>query len=80
LISQAAIFFERFRDDAIELRGQLRVDVAGRHRITIQNAVEHHCRGMPRETLAARRHLVEHDAERKQVRSRVDIIAPRLFG
>ena len=54
LIPHAAILLERLRDDAIELRRQHRVDGAGRHRIAIQDAVEHHGGGVARENSGGR--------------------------
>ena len=79
LIAQAAVLLERLGDDPLELGGQMRVERARRHRRLVQNPVEDDGRRRAGERLPAGRHLVEHDAERKQIGARVELLAARLF-
>ena len=76
LMSQLAVFFERGRDDRFETRRNNRVQQCDRARRTIEDRVEDDSRRAPAECLGARHHLVEHDAERKQIGPRIEV-SPR---
>ena len=67
LIAHARSFSSDFETMRSSSRRQHRVDRARRHRIAVEDAVEHDRGGVARKTLAARRHLVQHDAEREQI-------------
>ena len=63
----------------VELGRNFWIETARQFRRLIQNRVEDQRRRFSGERLVARRHFVEHDAERKQIASRVDLVAARLF-
>jgi hypothetical protein len=56
------------------------VQLHRRRRLAVEDGVEHHGRRGAMERLLAGGHLVEHEAEREQVRARVELFAARLLG
>ena len=60
-------------------RGDRRVERARRHRLAIEDAVEDDGGRRAGKTLPAGRHLVEHDAERKEIGARIEVLAARLL-
>jgi hypothetical protein len=80
LIAQFAILFERFGDDAIEFRGNRRVERARRRRLAIEDPVEDD-RG--RGTGKARSsgcHLVQDHPEGEKIGAWIKILTARLLG
>ena len=80
LVAQIPFLFERPGDDPIQVVWQRVVDRARRHGVPVEDAIEDDRGRVAREALAAGRHLVEHDPERKQVGPWVQIFAARLLG
>jgi hypothetical protein len=75
-----AVLFDRLRDDALERQRHVGVELHRRQRLAVQDRVEHHGRRAALERLLARGHLVEHEAEREEVRADVQLLAARLLG
>ena len=80
LIAQLGVLLQRPGDDTVHLRGQVRVHAARRRRAAIEDPLEDDRRRIARECRVSGRHLVEHDAEREQVGSRVERLSTRLLG
>ena len=79
LIAQLAILLERLVDDVLQLGGQRRVEPRRGHRRLAENPFEDHRRGRAGKWLRASRHLVQHDAERKEIGARVEVESARLL-
>src|SRR5215204_2758864 len=79
LVAVAAVFFDRPADDALELRRNIRVELDGRLRFTIEERVEDDRRGISAEGAPPRRHLIKDDAEREQIGARVELLASGLL-
>ena len=79
LVAEVAVLLEQPVDDVFQLGRDLRVEPHGRRRGLVQDRVEDHRRGRPRERRPPRRHLVEHDPEREEVRPRVQRLPTRLL-
>ena len=79
LAAQVGILLERLVQDALQRDGQARIELLRRRGRGMQDPVEdeRRCRGGKRSH--PRRHLVQHDAEREQIRARVELFAPRLL-
>ncbi len=75
LISCFTMFLERFTYDALELCGKFRVQFAHRSGGLFQDGFLEHRTGVACECTLPCGHLVEHQAERKQVRARIQLLA-----
>ena len=71
LVAQVAIFFEALVDDAFQFRRHVGIQAHWRHRSAVENRIENDRRAVPAKWPRARRHFVEHDAEREQIGARV---------
>ena len=79
LISQAGVLLHRPLDHVRDLRRNHGVELVHRHGVAIQDRVERHCGVSSRKCALTGRHLVEHAAEREQIRPRVEHLAARLL-
>ena len=77
---RSRILLERLVQNALQREGQARIELLRRRGRGVEDAVEDERRGRGGEGRDARRHFVEHDAQREQVRPRVQLLAPGLFG
>ncbi len=80
LVAEAAVLLERLLEDRPERRGHRRVRFRERPGIAVQDGVEDDGLGVPLEGPVAGGHLVEHRAEREEVRARVGRQPARLLG
>ena len=80
LIADVAILFERLGNQPIEIGGHIRIQLQRSRRSATEDLVRHHTGRRSPERQHAGRHLVEHDAEREQIASRVDPCAAHLLG
>ncbi len=80
LIALHGIFGDGLLDDGIDRRRQGRLDGSRRDRVVIHHLVDDGGRTLPGEGLLAGEHLVEHGAEREDVRAMVDAAAGGLLG
>ncbi len=80
LIAQVAVLFQRPIENALELRRQVRIELAGRNRIPVENAFKDDRRRIAVEGRPAGGHLVECGAKGKEVRAAVEFFSPRLLG
>ena len=78
LVAHLAVLFEGLLDDLLELRRQLRIDAGRRRRLPVQDGAQDDGR-IPAEGPASRGHLVEHEAEREEVRPGVERFAGGLL-
>ena len=72
LIPQVAILFEALVDDALPVPAGTSGSAHRRHRRAVENGVENDRRAVAAKRPLPGGHLVEHDAERKQIRARVE--------
>ena len=80
LVSDVAVVLEQLDDHPFELVVQSRVEPRGGDVATAENLAEDDTRGRTRKGRLAGRHLVHHDAEREEVRARVQLFSPHLLG
>jgi hypothetical protein len=78
--SQRAILLERLGDEAFQLVRNLAIHTPGRGGRRVENGIDDHNRCAAGERLTPRRHLVEDDAEREQIRAGVERLAAGLLG
>ena len=62
-----------------KFRWNFRVQPHGCYWRAIQNGIENFRRGVSRERLFSRRHFIEHQTERKNIRAPIQLFAPRLL-
>src|SRR5580765_4485885 len=79
LIPQVAILLERLADDVFQFRWEIWIQPDRRRGRPVQNRLEDQRRGVAAERQCSRRHLVEHRAERKQIRSPIEVLALGLL-
>ncbi len=79
LIAHLAILFQSLADNFFQLGRKIRVQADRGNRITIQNLAEDDCRTLAPEGQRARRHLVQHRAEGKQIAPRIQLLRARLL-
>ena len=79
LVTQIAIFFQRLVDDVFELRWQVRIQPDRRDRRAIENRLEDQRRSVAAKWKLTGGHLVQHDAEGKQIRTRIEFFSLRLL-
>ena len=79
-VPKLPVLLQRLVDDGLELRRHVRVDARRRRRLPIEELIENHCRRLATEGRMPGRHLVQDDAEREQVCSRVQLLSSRLLG
>ena len=79
LVAQGAILLERRVDGIDQPRRRVGLQHGRRHRRPIQDRVEHHRRRRAGEGLLSCHHLVQHEAQREDVGTGVDLFAARLF-
>ena len=80
LVAQLRILFQSFADDAIELRRQVRIHARRRRRLALQDRCENDARRIPCKSLPARRHLVQHQSQRKQIGASIELFRAHLLG
>ena len=80
LVAHAAVLLEQLVEDELEGVRQIRIDPYRRGRDRGQDLVEHDAGRRPPERLVPGRHLVQHDAEREEIRAGVELLAPHLLG
>ncbi len=80
LIAQLAILLQALGDDAVEFRRNVRIQSPRRGGPAIENGVKNQSRAVALERRGARRHLVQHRAEREQIGAGIDRLGPHLFG
>ena len=80
LIPLRAVLPQRLREDALHFRRGVRARTAPRRRLVLEDGGEHVAATRRGERAAPRDHLVEHHAERPDVRPRVHLLATRLLG
>ena len=80
LVTQVAIFFERFIDDVFKFRRQIRIQPDRGHGRAIQNRLKDECRSVSSKRHHACRHLVEHGSKGKEIGASVEILALGLLG
>jgi hypothetical protein len=79
LVAERRILGQRLEHDRVEALGDRVVETRERRRIAVEDAIGDVGGGLALERQPAGQHLVEHDAQREQVRSRVEGAAPHLF-
>ncbi len=79
LTAQVGVLLERLVQDALQREGKARIELLGRPGRRVQDAVENERRRRGGKGRDPRRHLIEHDAQRKKIRARIELLAPRLF-
>ena len=79
-ITARLIFFEAAVDDVPEGFGHVRPNVLQRRRLIAHDRVHRRPLGLATERPASGEELVQHDAEREDVRPRIDRLPERLFG
>ena len=79
LVTQVAIFFQSFIDNAFQFAGQVRIQPHRRHWRLVQDGFEQQRSRVPAERQRACRHLVQHRAKRKQIGARIERLAARLL-
>ena len=65
LVAQIAIFFEAFVDDPFQVRRHIGIQPHWRHRSAVENRLENGPGAFPAKWPRARRHFIDHDAERE---------------
>ena len=80
LVAQIPIFFEALVDDPFQFRRHVGIQAHGRHRRAVENRIENGPRAVPSKWPRARRHFIEHDAEREQIGAGVQRRRPDLLG
>ena len=79
LIPQRAILFEELQDRAVEVLRQLRIYTRGSQRRAVQNRLEYDRGGVPLEGQDAGGHLVEHDTQREEIGTGIELFSARLL-
>ena len=80
LAPDIAILLEEVMDHPVELGRDAGVELQRRDRRAVEDRFEDDRRCRSGERQGASRHLIEHDAERKQIGARVQLFAARLLG
>ena len=80
LIAQAPILFDRLEDHIVQPRRDGRLHAGRRRRLLVQNRGRDDGAGRAGECRPPDRHLVQHQAEREQIGSRVELFAAQLLG
>ena len=80
LMAQIALLLERGADERFETRRYQGIDMADWLRRAIEDRVEDDRLRAPGKGLGPRRHLIQHHAQREQVRPSVHLLTPRLLG
>ena len=80
LVTQVAVFLQGFVDDVFKLGRQIWIQPNRRYGSTVEDRFEDERRRLTSEGENARHHFVQHYAEGKQVRARVEFFSLRLFG
>src|SRR5450755_4465544 len=79
LVPQVAVFLQCLIDDLFQLGWHVRVQTHGSYRSAVQDRLEDGCCTPPTERQLAGDHLVEYGSKREQIRTGVQILAPRLL-
>ena len=79
LVAELAILLEAVGDDLLQPERQVGVERRRRQRRLVQDCRERHGRRLPRERMPSSRALVQHHAERKQIRAAVQLLAAGLL-
>lgn len=80
LIAYFSVFLEGLHDQIGQFRRKPRIQLQGRWRRAVQNGIVHNRGCSPRKDLAAGCHFIEDRTEGKEITSRVETLAARLFG
>ncbi len=79
LIAQVAVFLQRLVDHLFQPGRQIGIQPHRSNRKPVHDAIEDHGRGVAAEGQLSGRHLVKHDAERKQIGACVKGLRPDLL-
>ena len=79
LVAELPTLVERLLNDLLETRGKIRANGTRRHRFVVQDRRRDDRARGPSERRPARRHLVEDQAEREEIRARVERLAAQLL-
>ena len=80
LITECAVVFEGFVDDAFESRGNFGIEADGGHERAIENRFENDGGSFATKRKRAGSHFVDHGAKGKKIGAAVEILAANLFG
>src|SRR5262249_41673525 len=80
LIAEVTILLQELFYDLLQLGRKRWIQLHNWNGIKLKNRVEHDCGGRSRKGHFSGRHLVEHDAEREQIRARIQFFSASLFG
>ena len=75
-----AFLLKAFVDDGNYLQREVGIDLAQRCRCTVENAIVNNRGGVAGKSALAAQHLIQHQAERENVGTRVQLLAPHLLG
>ena len=79
LVAHLAVFFERLREDTVQLLGRIGIHTAHRRRCAVQYRLVDHRGRVSGKRLPPRRHLVEHHRQREEIAARVQFFPACLF-
>ena len=79
LIPDLPVFLQRLRDDVFQVRRQIRIQADQRGWRPVQDGIEDGPGGVPLERKESGRHLVQQNAERKQVSASVQRLSQHLL-
>ena len=80
MVTQAAIFFDRFGDDVGEASGKFGIELKRLGGSAVENGVENGGGRVTGKGLVAGGHFVEHDAEGEKIGPTVNVFTEGLFG
>ena len=80
LITMISVLLQGLHDDALEIVRYVGIQATNRNRAAVQDQVVGHSRGRALKRNGARRHLVQHHAQREEVGAGIDGLSAHLFG
>src|SRR6202041_3801827 len=80
LETQVSVLLQGPADHLLQQRWDVGVDLYGIHWITVEDGFRDEGRAGALKGQPSRRHLIENDAEREQIRAAVQFLGPRLLG
>src|SRR5689334_18941704 len=80
LISETAFLFEGLVDTALQIERNGRIQVCRARRCAVQNRIVDDGSAWSRKGLSSGCHFIKEEAQREQIRSRVDFLRARLLG
>jgi hypothetical protein len=78
-VAQLAIFFDGLENHSFQSFRQFSSDFAWRRRLLVENRSRDDSARPAAECWSSRRHLVEHQSEREQVRTRIEVFTAQLL-